>query len=460
MVSRSKSGGETHPYGLNDGFKDDDSVTVISRHRQDDQWSLADKSFCWNRYAGEMLDNIASPEDYMGPSVRVLLLPLICGSFDSFQDAKGNSLSILARTSISRFGIRHHCRGSNGEGEVANFVESEQILHVKYDVKHVTLSDAKGNSLSILARTSISRFGIRHHCRGSNGEGEVANFVESEQILHVKYDVKHVTLSSFVMVRGSVPLRWSQPLRDLSWNPKIIFESEGNFSVTQRHFANLISNYGRIKVIDLLSSQGEEGMLKHAFRRSVSALPNQPNSSVQYFHFDLHRETSDRNTVAPESLTSWTKAEVSDLGQFMLASDLEVSGCETKLQNGIFRVNCKDCLDRTNLVQSIIARSVLQEQMRTMTGIDIDFRNRCKGAHKVLWADHGDRISSQYAGTLALRRDLTRTGKRTFRGLLQDARTSLKRYCRAKLFDGNAQGSLDLWTSQYLPRRTEDAHLC
>ena len=405
VVSRSKSGGETHPYGLNDGFKDDDSVTVISRHRQDDQWSLADKSFCWNRYAGEMLDNIASPEDYMGPSVRVLLLPLICGSFDSFQDAKGNSLSILARTSISRFGIRHHCRGSNGEGEVANFVESEQILHVKYDVKHVTLS-------------------------------------------------------SFVMVRGSVPLRWSQPLRDLSWNPKIIFESEGNFSVTQRHFANLISNYGRIKVIDLLSCQGEEGMLKHAFRRSVSALPNQPNSSVQYFHFDLHRETSDRNTVALESLTSWTKAEVSDLGQFMLASDLEVSGCETKLQNGIFRVNCKDCLDRTNLVQSIIARSVLQEQMRTMTGIDIDFRNRCKGAHKVLWADHGDRISSQYAGTLALRRDLTRTGKRTFRGLLQDARTSLKRYCRAKLFDGNAQGSLDLWTSQYLPRRTEDAHLC
>jgi hypothetical protein len=102
-----------------------------------------------------------------------------------------------------------------------------------------------------------------------------------------------------------------------------------------------------------------------------------------------------------ESLTSWTKAEVSDLGQFMLASDLEVSGCETKLQNGIFRVNCKDCLDRTNLVQSIIARSVLQEQMRTMTGIDIDFRNRCKGAHKVLWADHGDRISSQYAWNIS-----------------------------------------------------------
>ena len=65
--------------------------------------------------------------------------------------------------------------------------------------------------------------------------------------------------------------------------------------------------------------------------------------------------------------------------------------------------------------------------------IDSDFSKRCKEAHRVLWADHGDRISSQYAGTLALRRDLTRTGNRTLGGLLQDAKTALNRYFRAKL---------------------------
>jgi hypothetical protein len=30
----------------------------------------------------------------------------------------------------------------------------------------------------------------------------------------------------------------------------------------------------------------------------------------------------------------------------------------------VFRVNCKDCLDRTNLVQSAVARNALEEQLR------------------------------------------------------------------------------------------------
>ena len=29
-------------------------------------------------------------------------------------------------------------------------------------------------------------------------------------------------------------------------------------------------------------------------------------------------------------------------------------------QKGVFRVNCMDCLDRTNVVQSVIAREVIQ----------------------------------------------------------------------------------------------------
>ena len=32
-------------------------------------------------------------------------------------------------------------------------------------------------------------------------------------------------------------------------------------------------------------------------------------------------------------------------------------------QEGVFRVNCIDCLDRTNVVQTAIARSVLENQL-------------------------------------------------------------------------------------------------
>jgi len=35
-------------------------------------------------------------------------------------------------------------------------------------------------------------------------------------------------------------------------------------------------------------------------------------------------------------------------------------------QDGIFRVNCMDCLDRTNVVQAAIARAVMEQQVRSV----------------------------------------------------------------------------------------------
>ena len=32
-------------------------------------------------------------------------------------------------------------------------------------------------------------------------------------------------------------------------------------------------------------------------------------------------------------------------------------------QNGVFRINCVDCLDRTNVVQTAIARIVMETQV-------------------------------------------------------------------------------------------------
>lgn len=35
-------------------------------------------------------------------------------------------------------------------------------------------------------------------------------------------------------------------------------------------------------------------------------------------------------------------------------------------QDGIFRVNCMDCLDRTNVVQAAVARAVMEQQVRSV----------------------------------------------------------------------------------------------
>lgn len=63
---------------------------------------------------------------------------------------------------------------------------------------------------------------------------------------------------------------------------------------------------------------------------------------------------------------------------------------------------------------------------------------------KSVWADHADIISIQYSGTGALKTDFTRTGKRTYNGMLRDLKNSLQRYYKNNLRDGIRQVGLKI----------------
>lgn len=74
-------------------------------------------------------------------------------------------------------------------------------------------------------------------------------------------------------------------------------------------------------------------------------------------------------------------------------------------QMSVFRVNCMDCLDRTNVVQTAIAKAVLVSQLVKL-GLSIPqapIPDKLKSAFRLLWANNGDVISRQYAGTNALK---------------------------------------------------------
>jgi len=49
---------------------------------------------------------------------------------------------------------------------------------------------------------------------------------------------------------------------------------------------------------------------------------------------------------------------------FMVLRD----GTVSMHQKGVFRTNCVDCLDRTNVVQGLIAKGVLQQQLVVSQG--------------------------------------------------------------------------------------------
>jgi hypothetical protein len=73
--------------------------------------------------------------------------------------------------------------------------------------------------------------------RGANLEGATANFVETEQL--VEYEG---LTSSFIQVRGSIPLLWEQ-IVDLSYKPRpSIIEHEEMVGTTKMLTLILISN--------------------------------------------------------------------------------------------------------------------------------------------------------------------------------------------------------------------------
>ena len=63
--------------------------------------------------------------------------------------------------------------------------------------------DGKELELLLISRRRYDMAGTRYNARGLDDEGNVANFVESEQIIIYKKQIY-----SFVQIRGSVPLFW------------------------------------------------------------------------------------------------------------------------------------------------------------------------------------------------------------------------------------------------------------
>ncbi|KAG8852400.1 hypothetical protein FRB91_006570 [Serendipita sp. 411] len=74
-------------------------------------------------------------------------------------------------------------------------------------------------------------------------------------------------------------------------------------------------------------------------------------------------------------------------------------------QKGVFRVNCIDCLDRTNVVESAFARHVLTTQLEAVALLNEGggARSEADSVFNDVWANNGDAISRAYAGTSALK---------------------------------------------------------
>ncbi|KAM2983953.1 hypothetical protein FF2_009816 [Malus domestica] len=202
--------------------------------------------------------------------------------------------------------------------------------------------------------------------RGANLDGDVANIIETEQLVEIE---------GFQ----------SSLLQDIS------------YYVSQR--------YGETMAVDLTDKHGNEGQLSTAISAEMQNLPN-----VRYVSFDFHHVCGNSNFENLKVLYEQISEQFEKQGYFLIDAKRNI----LEEQKGIVRSNCIDCLDRTNVTQSYLAQKCLDAQLQRTGVLDssesISMFAEDYQTFRALWAEQGDEISLEYAGMYARKGDLVRYG--------------------------------------------------
>ncbi|KAK9882655.1 hypothetical protein WA026_022521 [Henosepilachna vigintioctopunctata] len=294
-------------------------------------------------------------------------------------------------------------------------------------------------TLCILSRRSRFRAGTRYKRRGVDEAGHVANYVETEQLI-----MYHSHEVSFVQVRGSVPVFWSQPGYKYRPPPRIDRGEVENQNAFEKHFSSEIKLYGPICGVNLVDQSGHEKIIFDAYSNQIF----QYNSPfITYVTFDFHEYCKGMHFENVSVLLNAIGDILKDMNYCW--KDQHGHICS---QNGVFRVNCIDCLDRTNVVQTAIGKAVMEIQFCKLglTAPEAPIPENIRSTFQLLWANNGDILSKQYAGTNALKGDYTRTGERKISGIMKDGMNSANRYYLSRFKDSTRQGTIDLMLGNYV----------
>ena len=343
--------------------------------------------------------------------------------------------------------------------EAHSWIVPFMSAHVEFKTD-LDIEDKKFDLLFISRRSCLNQ-GCRFTKRGLDPNGNCANFVETEQTL-IFPDGK---LTSFVQVRGSIPIVWNSPCT-LKYEPCVIIENDVNgSSYSEDHFKSMESHYctdkpdSIILCVNLIDKKRDQERLGFEFAKTIESVKAQISSKIHYEWFDFHAETKKsgkwKNLV---KLLRNIEADIKSIGFFC-----KHHGEILSMQKGVIRTNCMDNLDRTNVAQTLFARYSLLAQigrpydLSTIKTLESPYK-KFEKVYKDVWANNADAISKLYAGTGALKVDFTKTGKRTLKGMYNDLVNSMARYYINNFSDGKKQDGIDILLGKYKSSSVCDVH--
>jgi hypothetical protein len=211
----------------------------------------------WNHYLTAELESIVGPDDWVVPMLNGHFVQRRCSIFGCHLD-----IILLGRRSRFYAGTRYLKRGISDQGKVANDVESEQILHVE-------------------------GIGGRDGCYGS-----------------------------YVQMRGSIPVYWSQETSVTQPKPPITLKrKDPTFAASRLHVQDMFTRYGSpllfLNLVKQKEKREREVLVGREFalavrylNNSLGALPPRgaPQHSLRYVALDFSRISKEKHMDVMKAL--------------------------------------------------------------------------------------------------------------------------------------------------------------
>eukprot|EP01032_Pedospumella_encystans_P017612 gene17612-20065_t len=527
-------------------------------------WTRVEEKFCWNMNAiAPFLE--ANCTSFVTPVVNAYI-----ATTNMTHNQKPYKVTLISRRSRRRQGPRYIKRGSDELGDVANFVETEQIVHKEDHSAVSSFMQVRGSIPLFWSQPADWKLRppvlLQHHSIGNNNSNDKDDKNDKEQASALKTHLcdmvstyfaplwgpitnnsnntrahgsskppsSHTTTSpkhSVYMinlidkkgVQGKLGSLWHRVFQGLDSAKAKVFPRYGYFSNAIRGDSSENSATGagvkgeaneadqdrdvtshhtmqfNVTLSDLLALQNQRdqtGALVHEELTpdyTSSSINNSTTMSIDthLVWFDYHHKCKcnaaatveiyqtiqsalntgegfcvyTKNQSIPNSTKQSTKSAPATAPTTTGNSIISMKSLHT--QKHIIRTNCMDCLDRTNVMQSIISRWVLVRQLASLESVtaavnekeekittaqlkadlnkDLTLPDKkIESGFRRIWTENGDYLSLLYAGSRAMKRDVTRGGRRTQRGAMDDAVAGARRYFMNNLKDSQKQLGIDL----------------
>ncbi|KAK5657704.1 hypothetical protein OQA88_2776 [Cercophora sp. LCS_1] len=366
----------------------------------------------------------------------------------------------------SMFVWNHHLLGPAAKALNAPYDWCRPIIHGYIDQAAVSIYGRTAH-ITVIARRSRFFAGARFLKRGANDLGYVANDVETEQIVSEALTTSfHApgpkffaspAYTSYVQHRGSIPLHWTQDNTGVTPKPPIDLNLVDPFyTAAALHFDNLFERYGGpIYALNLVKARERtprESKLLQEYTRAIEYLNQFLPAKHKIIHraWDMSRAAKSRDGDVISTLESIAEDVVTTTGFFQNGDGHTTP---IRLQNGVARTNCIDCLDRTNAAQFVIGKRALGHQLHALGILEdtvVHYDTDAVNLFTHMYHDHGDTIAVQYGGSQLVNTMETYRKINQWTSHSRDMIESFKRYYNNSFLDGQRQEAYNLFLGNYI----------